>query len=88
VAGASRSGSTRTSAGSFACIPERKIVQPYFSIGGGYAHGTDVIGTFNEGIFELGTGIRFIFGTPYLGIDAEWVNLTAGTFELSLGARF
>ncbi len=69
-------------------VPDRQVVQPYFSIGGGYAHGTDIIGTFNEGIFELGTGIRFIFGSMYLGLDAEWVNLTAGTFEMSLGAQF
>jgi hypothetical protein len=62
--------------------------QPYFSIGGGYAHGTDIIGTFNTGLFELGTGIRYIFGVPYLGLDAEWVNLQSGTFEMALGARF
>jgi hypothetical protein len=69
-------------------VPERQVVQPYFSIGGGYAHGTDVIGTFNEGIFELGTGIRFILGKAYIGLDAQWVNFTAGNFQLALGARF
>jgi hypothetical protein len=62
--------------------------QPYFSIGGGYAHGTDIIGTFNTAVFELGTGIRYIFGVPYLGLDAEWVNLNSATFEAALGARF
>jgi len=66
---------------------DRKV-QPYVSIGGGYAHGTDVIGTFNEGIFQLGTGIRFIFGPVYLGLEAEWVNLTSASFDLALGARF
>ena len=61
--------------------------QPYFSIGAGGFYGREANGNpFYGPIFEVGGGARLrILGHFYLGLDAEWIDLEAGSIEGMIG---